>query len=102
MLRNRCLLNVQRRHRPSLALNTQTLFTEAEMTQHKLDASDIIYFPATYLLAYFVSKWLPVVVAVPVAVMVILCVGYFITRVRGSDTKSFLLAVLVAGIITFL
>ena len=70
--------------------------------QDQLDPTDILYFPATFVLSYVLSRWFPAVVAAAFAVMVVLSAGYLITRARGSSTKSFFLAVLAAGIVTLL
>jgi hypothetical protein len=69
--------------------------------RNQLDITDLVYFPATFLLAYLLSRWLPDVLASAVAVMLILAVGYLFSVARGRNGKSFLLPVLAAGVVTF-
>ena len=66
-----------------------------------LDASDLVYFPATILVWLLFSRWLPEAVASAVAVVLVSSVLYFLTRVKGTNSKGFFLAVLAAGIVTF-
>lgn len=67
----------------------------------QLDLTDLVYFPATYLLAYLLSRWLPGVLATPVAVLVILGVVYLLVHARGTKGKSFFMPVVAAGVVTF-
>lgn len=69
--------------------------------RNQLDITDLVYFPATYLLAYLLSRWLPGVLATPVAVMLVLALGYLFSLAKGRNGKSFLLPVLAAGVVTF-
>ena len=97
-------LNVRTKRRPNSAFNTLAR-RDCGLSMKKrdqLDPSDILYFPATIVLSYILSRWLPGVAASALAVVLTLSAAYFIARVRGSNTRSFFLAVLAAGIVTFL
>ena len=66
-----------------------------------LDATDIVYFPATFLVSFLLSRWLPSTIASAIAVMLMLTILYLITRATGGNAKGFLLPVLAAGIVAF-
>ena len=69
---------------------------------HRLDPTDLIYFPATFLCSYVLSRWLPFATATALAVMLVLSIIHLLTRATGTDKKGFIVPVLVAGVITFI
>ena len=70
--------------------------------RNHLGIEDVLYLPATYLLAYLLSRWLPGIVATPVAVILVLGVGCLLAKKRGAKGTSWLLPVLAAGAVTFI
>jgi energy-converting hydrogenase Eha subunit A len=67
-----------------------------------LDATDIVYFPATLLAAHLLGKWLPNALATAVAVILILSILYIFQRLKRTNSNSFLLPVLAAGIVALI